>query len=232
MATPFPALDGSAPRKQQFDSAPEMGIDPTKRYTATMDTSMGTIVIALDADQRAEDGQQLRLPRRRTTTTTASSSTASSTASCARAATPPAPAAAAPATVRRRAGEAALPDRLGGDGQRRAEHQRQPVLPDQRPERRQPAAAVQPLRPGREGPRRPRRDAERRRPIAATGRAPTSSSTRSPSPSPTEPRWPPEKVSLARRRAASPSARRASPIRGRRAASTAVTSAACSTASA
>ena len=26
-----------------------MGIDPSKRYTATMDTSMGTIVIALDA---------------------------------------------------------------------------------------------------------------------------------------------------------------------------------------
>ena len=49
MATPFPALDGSAPRKQQFDSAPEMGIDTGKRYTATMDTSMGTLVIALDA---------------------------------------------------------------------------------------------------------------------------------------------------------------------------------------
>jgi cyclophilin family peptidyl-prolyl cis-trans isomerase len=49
MATPFPALDGSAPRKQEFDSAPDQGIDPSKRYTATMDTSMGTIVIALDA---------------------------------------------------------------------------------------------------------------------------------------------------------------------------------------
>ncbi len=49
MATPFPDLDGSAPRKQQFDSAPEMGIDTTKRYTATMETSMGTLVIALDA---------------------------------------------------------------------------------------------------------------------------------------------------------------------------------------
>jgi len=49
MATPFPALDGSAPRKQQFDSPHEMGIDPSKRYTATMETSMGTLVIALDA---------------------------------------------------------------------------------------------------------------------------------------------------------------------------------------
>jgi peptidylprolyl isomerase len=49
MATPFPALDGSAPRQQKFSSAPDMGIDATKRYTATMDTSMGTMVIALDA---------------------------------------------------------------------------------------------------------------------------------------------------------------------------------------
>jgi cyclophilin family peptidyl-prolyl cis-trans isomerase len=49
MATPFPALDGSAPRQQKFSSPPEMGIDPSKRYTATMETSLGTIVIALDA---------------------------------------------------------------------------------------------------------------------------------------------------------------------------------------
>ena len=34
---------------QQFDSAPEMGIDTNKRYTATIDTSMGTLVVALDA---------------------------------------------------------------------------------------------------------------------------------------------------------------------------------------
>ena len=49
MATPFPALDGSAPRQQKFSDPPEMGIDPSKRYTATMETSMGTLVIALDA---------------------------------------------------------------------------------------------------------------------------------------------------------------------------------------
>ena len=49
MPTPFPALDGSAPRQQQFDSSPELGIDTGKRYTATMETSMGTLVIALDA---------------------------------------------------------------------------------------------------------------------------------------------------------------------------------------
>jgi len=49
MATPFPPLDGSAPAKQEFREPPEMGIDPSKRYTATMETSLGTIVIALDA---------------------------------------------------------------------------------------------------------------------------------------------------------------------------------------
>jgi cyclophilin family peptidyl-prolyl cis-trans isomerase len=49
MASPFPALDGSAPKQQQFSAPPEMGIDPSKRYTATMETSLGTIVIALDA---------------------------------------------------------------------------------------------------------------------------------------------------------------------------------------
>jgi peptidylprolyl isomerase len=34
---------------QQFAEAPEMGIETSKRYTATMETSLGTIVIALDA---------------------------------------------------------------------------------------------------------------------------------------------------------------------------------------
>ena len=49
MPYPFPAFDGSAPTTQKFSEAPAMGIDPSKRYTATMDTSLGTIVIALDA---------------------------------------------------------------------------------------------------------------------------------------------------------------------------------------
>lgn len=48
MATPFPPFDGSAPKTQKFSSPPEMGIDPAKRYTATMTTSMGEMVIALD----------------------------------------------------------------------------------------------------------------------------------------------------------------------------------------
>jgi len=49
MAYAFPALDGSAPVTQQFDQSPEFGIDTSKRYTATMETSMGSLVIALDA---------------------------------------------------------------------------------------------------------------------------------------------------------------------------------------
>ena len=49
MPTPFPPFDGSAPKNQKFSEPPEMGIDPEKRYTATMETSLGTIVIALDA---------------------------------------------------------------------------------------------------------------------------------------------------------------------------------------
>ena len=49
MATTFPPFDGSAPKTRQFSDAPELGIDPAKRYTATLDTTLGEIVIALDA---------------------------------------------------------------------------------------------------------------------------------------------------------------------------------------
>jgi cyclophilin family peptidyl-prolyl cis-trans isomerase len=48
MPHPFPAADGSSPRTQKFPEPPEIGIDPSKRYTATMDTSLGELVIALD----------------------------------------------------------------------------------------------------------------------------------------------------------------------------------------
>ena len=49
MSETFPPFDGSAPKQQKFRAYPAMGIDATKRYTATMTTSMGEIVIALDA---------------------------------------------------------------------------------------------------------------------------------------------------------------------------------------
>jgi cyclophilin family peptidyl-prolyl cis-trans isomerase len=49
MATPeAPAADGSSPQQRKFDEEPPMLIDPAKRYTATMVTSHGTMVIALD----------------------------------------------------------------------------------------------------------------------------------------------------------------------------------------
>ena len=48
-ATPCPAPDGSSPVRRKFNGPPPMCIDASKRYTATMDTSMGSLTIALDA---------------------------------------------------------------------------------------------------------------------------------------------------------------------------------------
>ncbi|MGO9855366.1 MAG: peptidylprolyl isomerase [Acidimicrobiales bacterium] len=49
MATPTPpAVDGSSPQQRKFDQEPPMVIDTSKRYVATMTTSHGTMVIALD----------------------------------------------------------------------------------------------------------------------------------------------------------------------------------------
>ena len=45
----FPPLDGSAPVTKKFGSMPPMGIDPAKRYSVSMETTLGTMVIALDA---------------------------------------------------------------------------------------------------------------------------------------------------------------------------------------
>jgi peptidylprolyl isomerase len=49
MAIECPAVDGSSPRQTQFSEPPPMCIDPAKRYTAEVVTSLGTLVIALDA---------------------------------------------------------------------------------------------------------------------------------------------------------------------------------------
>jgi cyclophilin family peptidyl-prolyl cis-trans isomerase len=49
MAVPIPPnADGSSPQQRKFDQEPPMVIDTAKRYTATMVTSHGTMVIALD----------------------------------------------------------------------------------------------------------------------------------------------------------------------------------------
>lgn len=47
-AADCPAPDGSSERKTEFDGEPKMCIDEAKKYTATMKTSKGTIVMELD----------------------------------------------------------------------------------------------------------------------------------------------------------------------------------------
>ena len=44
-----PPADGSAPKTRHFDEEPPTCIDASKRYTAVMETSKGTITFALDA---------------------------------------------------------------------------------------------------------------------------------------------------------------------------------------
>ncbi|MGC2176034.1 MAG: peptidylprolyl isomerase [Acidimicrobiales bacterium] len=46
--TDLPNPDGSSPQRQKFGAEPEMLIDPSKTYTATMVTSKGTMEILLD----------------------------------------------------------------------------------------------------------------------------------------------------------------------------------------
>jgi cyclophilin family peptidyl-prolyl cis-trans isomerase len=48
MPSPCPEPDGSSPKQQRFDGPPPMCIDASKSYTATMETSKGTMTIALD----------------------------------------------------------------------------------------------------------------------------------------------------------------------------------------
>lgn len=47
--TPCPPADGSAARASTFAQAPPTCIDPSKKYSATFDTTQGKIVVALDA---------------------------------------------------------------------------------------------------------------------------------------------------------------------------------------
>ena len=49
MTHPCPNPDGSSPKTSSFDDQPPMCIDPTKRYTALLSTSVGDMTIALDA---------------------------------------------------------------------------------------------------------------------------------------------------------------------------------------
>jgi cyclophilin family peptidyl-prolyl cis-trans isomerase len=47
--TPCPAADGSTERATKFEKAPPVCIDPTKTYTALIDTSKGAVKVTLDA---------------------------------------------------------------------------------------------------------------------------------------------------------------------------------------
>ena len=235
MATAFPPFDGSAPKTQEFPDAPEMGIDPSKRYTATMSTSMGDIVIALDAVKAPKTVNNFVFLALHHYYDGVIFHRIINGFMC-------------------QGGDPTGTGR-GGPGYRFEDELPKPreyqigsvamanAGPNTNgsqffiiigPVGRRPAAAVQPVRPGREGPRHRRRRcssvADRRRRQA---RRPTSSSTRSPSPSPTTDvatgatRWRVGRVSPTPRRAASRSARRASPTRARPAGSTAVTCGAC-----
>jgi cyclophilin family peptidyl-prolyl cis-trans isomerase len=45
---PCPNADGSSPKTIEFTDGPQECIDPAKTYTATFDTSVGTVVVKLD----------------------------------------------------------------------------------------------------------------------------------------------------------------------------------------
>ncbi len=47
-STPCPPADGSADRRTEFGESPPMCIDPARTYTAQLDTSLGSMTIALD----------------------------------------------------------------------------------------------------------------------------------------------------------------------------------------
>ncbi len=49
MSDLIPNPDGSSEKRQKFDAAPPMIIDPAKNYSATMVTSKGTLEMVLDA---------------------------------------------------------------------------------------------------------------------------------------------------------------------------------------
>lgn len=48
-STPCPPVEGAAERVTKFSEAPPMCIDPSKTYTAVLDTTLGSVTIALDA---------------------------------------------------------------------------------------------------------------------------------------------------------------------------------------
>jgi len=49
VSVPCPNTDGSSPKRQNFDEPLPMCIDPARRYTAELTTTLGSMTIALDA---------------------------------------------------------------------------------------------------------------------------------------------------------------------------------------
>ena len=159
MATPTPpAADGSSPQQRKFDEEPPMVIDTDQALRGDHDHLARHHGHRPRPPRRPEGGQQLRVPgplpllRRHRVP-------------------PHHPGLRAPGRRphrdgfgwsglplrRRAAGRRPLQGRVAGHGQRGAQHQRQPVLRDQRPRRGAPAAALLALRRGRHRARRRRR---------------------------------------------------------------------------
>ena len=130
----FPPFDGSAPKQQEFKSPPAMGIDPSKRYTATLDTSLGEIVIALDAVKAPKTVNNFVFLALHHYYDGVIFHRIINGFMC-QGGDPTGTGRGGPGyrfdDELPKAG--AVPDRLGGHGQRRPEHERQPVLPRLRP---------------------------------------------------------------------------------------------------
>ena len=184
-----PPFDGSAPKRQQFPEPPAMGIDPNKRYTATLDTSLGEIVIALDAVKAPKTVNNFVFLALHHYYDGVIFHRIINGFMCQ---------GGDPTGTGRGGPGYRFDDELPKAGQYQIgsvamanagpNTNGSQFFLDLRRRRRPPAAAVQPVRPDREGPRRARPDAagQDRRP--ATVRSTTSSSTRSRSPSRTD-RW-------------------------------------------
>ena len=157
----YPPFDGSAPKQQKFSAPPEMGIDPAKRYTATMSTSMGDMVIALDPIKAPKTVNSFVFLALNHYYDGIVFHRIINGFMCQ---------GGDPTGTGRGGPGYKFADELPRPGQYEIgsvamanagpEHQRQPVLPDLRPERHRPPAGLQPVRQDREGPRGARRDAE------------------------------------------------------------------------